>query len=116
MMLLSNKQKRFTECVCDFLNFAREHGYQLTIGDAYRDPRAFGEFGTKRNYSHRYSMHKLRLAIDWNLFVDGEYITDGDHPAWYALGNYWESLDRYASWGGRFGDANHFSFTHRGYK
>ena len=64
------------------------------------------------------SLHYTRLAIDLNLFVKGEYITDGSHFAWIDLGTYWENLDQACSWGGRFrgGDANHLSVTFGGRK
>lgn len=62
----------------------------------------------------RKSLHYIRLAQDLNLFVDGKYISDGDHPAWKAIGEKWESLHPLARWGGRFQDANHVSLTHEG--
>jgi len=92
------------------IQYAYEQGYELTFGDAYRDPRAFGEFGEKRGYSSANSVHKLRLAVDFNLFQDGVYLTSTeDHR---PLGEYWESLG--GSWGGRFQDGNHYSLEHQG--
>lgn len=113
-MTLGQKQREFTLLVSYLIAYAYENGCELTFGDAYRDPRVHGQLGQKESYSSAYSNHKQRLAIDLNLFVDGEYITDGDHPKYKELGEYWESLG--GAWGGRFNDANHFSMEHHGRK
>jgi len=115
-MSLSRKQARFTIAIGKLISYATIKGYSLTFGDAYRDPRVHGTFGDKSSYSARNSLHKIRLAVDFNLFIKGEFIQDGNNPAWIVLGEYWESLDQEASWGGHFNDANHFSFTHWGCK
>jgi len=115
-MSLGKKQRRFTHCIGKLIIYAYGKGYGLTQGDGYRDPRVHGEFGEKKSYSAGKSVHKIRLADDFNLFIDDVWIEDGDHPAWTELGEYWESLDPDARWGGRFKDANHFSFEHWGCK
>lgn len=122
-MKLSTKQQHFTLLVSDLIQYAFSQGYGLTFGDAYRDPRVHGGTGEKRSYSSSRSLHKVRLAIDLNLFVGGEYITSGEHSAYIDLGEYWESLtSKYShlgvvtAWGGRFKDANHFSLEHEGRK
>ena len=94
--------------------YAYMRGYELTEGDGYRDPRVFGDLDATKDgaYGRKGSLHKLRLAKDYNLFVDDDYITNGKHPAYEDLGTYWESIG--GSWGGRFGDANHFSLEHNG--
>lgn len=120
-MKLSVKQQHFTRLVGELIRFAYSKGYALTLGDAYRDPRVHGAMGVKSSYSSSNSNHKVRLAIDLNLFVDGEYITNGSHSAYKELGLFWESLaDQQlgiiTAWGGRFNDANHFSLEHNGRK
>jgi len=86
------------------IRFAYQEGYELSFGDAYRDPRC--------PYGHKKSLHRLRLAVDFNLFSDGEYLTETeDHK---PLGEYWESMG--GTWGGRFGDGNHYSLEHEGMK
>jgi hypothetical protein len=117
-MSLSTKQQRFTKCVGLLIEQAYRIGYALTFGDAYRDPRAHGAKGVKDSYSAANSVHKDRLAVDLNLFVDGSYIIDGDHLGYKQLGEFWKGLDADARWGGDFesGDANHFSFEHGGAK
>lgn len=58
--------------------------------------------------------HFKRIAQDLVLDIDGEYIADGSHPAWRMLGEYWEGLHPLCRWGGRWGDANHFSLEDGG--
>ena len=114
-MKLGDKQRLFTQQVGKLIAYAYEQGYELTLGDAYRDPRLHGELGTKRGYGASKSNHKIRLAIDLNLFVEGEYITDGGHPAYLDLGEFWKGTHELAEWGGGSrNDANHFSFNHGG--
>lgn len=97
------------------INKAIELGYEVTLGDAYRDPRLHGAVGEKKGYGHSKSCHKLRLAIDLNLFnKGGEFMqTTEDHR---ELGEWWEKQDPLARWGGRFNDGNHYSFEHEGMK
>jgi hypothetical protein len=58
--------------------------------------------------------HPNGLGKDWQLFVDGEYITSGDHPVWQEIGPRWESMNTLCRWGGRFRDGNHISLEHGG--
>lgn len=111
-MTLGQKQRKFTFMVCQLIQFAYDKGYELTFGDAFRDPRLFGQLGEKKGYGKSSSNHKQRLAVDLNLFKDGKYLTEtSDHQ---VLGEYWESIG--GSWGGRFNDGNHYSLEHNGYR
>ena len=108
---LGAKQRRFTRMVGRLIEHAYAQGYELTVGDAYRDPRVFGIHGERLagSYSAAYSNHKLRLAIDLNLFRDGKYLTTDEAHA--PLKDYWESIGG----GARIpGDANHYSLEHEG--
>ena len=101
-MTLGQKQRKFTLMVANLIEYAYEQGYELTFGDAYRDPRV--------TYGHPNSLHRSRLACDFNLFKDGEYLTrTEDH---LPLGEYWESVG--GTWGGRFDDGNHYSLKNNG--
>ena len=105
-LTLSEKQRLFTKNIMLLIQFAYNSGYELTFGDAYRDPRTNGEFGVKRGYSLAKSNHKLRLAVDFNLFKDGVYQV---HTHFHKpLGDFWESLHELNRWGGRFNDGNHY--------
>ena len=112
MVTLSQRQRQFTKMVARLIDKAHEMGYELTLGDAYRDPRVFGAVGVQAPYGHSKSAHKQRLAIDLNLFVDGVYVatTEAHRP----LGEWWES--QCGTWGGRFNDGNHYSLEHNGIK
>ena len=106
-MTLGQRQRLFTKLLPRLIDFAYEQGYELTIGDAYRDPRLHGAIGVKLGYGHANSNHKNRLAIDLNLFKGGVFLQDtNDH---FPLGEFWEKLDPLCRWGGRFKDGNHYS-------
>lgn len=109
---LGQKQRRFARMVARLIDQAHAMGYEVTLGDAYRDGRVFGPFGEKHGYGAAKSCHKLRLAIDLNLFKDGVYLTKSSDYA--ALGKWWESQG--GVWGGRFQDGNHYSLEHEGSK
>lgn len=109
---LGERQRLLTRLLPKLLNYAHKQGYEVTLGDAYRDPRAFGKVGEKKAYGKKYSLHKERLAIDLNLFWDGKYLTKtSDHQ---ELGEYWEGLHPLCAWGGRFDDGNHYSIEYEG--
>lgn len=110
-MKLGEKQRKFTRMIADLIVFAYQNGYELTFGDAYRDPRLHGSVGEKKGYGASMSLHKDRLAVDFNLFKDGKYLnTTEDHK---PLGEYWESIG--GAWGGRkANDGNHYSLEWQG--
>lgn len=111
-MTLGQKQRQFTRMIGLLIEYAYQQGYELTMGDAFRDPRLHGEIGVKKGYGHPKSAHKQRLALDLNLFKDGKYLDKTeDH---HFLGEYWESMG--GAWGGRFEDGNHYSLEHNGVK
>lgn len=111
---LGEKQRRFTLMAAKLIEHIYASGYQATFGDAYRDPRVHGQMGAKKvnSYSAANSCHKLRLAVDLQLFKDGVYLTSTEDYTF--AGKYWESIG--GTWGGRFNDGNHFSIEHNGYK
>lgn len=101
-----NKQVKFSRMVAQLINKAFELGHEVTLGHAYRTPEECKRLGFPK------SLHGKRLAIDINLFKDGEYLTSTeDHR---ALGEWWESIG--GTWGGRFDDGNHYSLEHGGVK
>lgn len=111
-MSLRSQQTRFARMVASLIQQANAMGYEVTLGDAYRDPRAFGALGAKGVYGHPKSAHKQRLAIDLNLFRDGVFLpATADHK---ALGEWWERQG--GCWGGRFDDGNHYSLEWEGVK
>ena len=95
-MSLRKQQSQFARMLSLLINYATLHGYEITFGDAYaKSGHIDGSF------------HYKRLAIDLNLFKNGEYLTETqDHK---PLGLFWESIG--GTWGGRFEkpDGNHYS-------
>lgn len=111
-MTLSEKQQLFTVMVASLIHWAEEHGYRLTFGEAYRTPEQ-AALNAKKGSGISNSLHTQRLAVDFNLFVNGQYKTRTED--YLPLGEYWESLG--GAWGGRFKsrpDGNHFSLEHNG--
>lgn len=107
---LLEKQAKFAVMVSHLIQEAVRLGYTVTLGDAYRDARVHGGQGIKSGYSAAKSAHKWRLAIDLALFRDGRYLTETDQ--YQPLGDFWKALG--GTWGGAWGDGNHFSVTHQG--
>ncbi|MGD8163366.1 M15 family metallopeptidase [Pantoea sp. FN0307] len=111
-MTLSEKQARFAVMSAQLILWAQAHGYCLTYGEAYRTPQQ-AALNAKSGAGISNSLHTQRLAVDFNLLVNGEYKTRTED--YLPLGEYWESLG--GSWGGRFvsnPDGNHFSLEHNG--
>lgn len=90
---------------------ARQMGYEVTLAEAYRPPETAKLYAQQGRGSAK-SLHTKRLAIDLNLFRDGRYLRS--NKAHESLGEYWESIG--GTWGGRFGDGNHYSLSHGGVK
>jgi hypothetical protein len=112
---LGQKQRRFARMVQNLLAFIHSlPGHEVTFGDAFRDPRVHGKVGVKLGYGHAKSAHKQKLAIDLNLFVNGEYQESTE--AHQVIGEWWERQAPDARWGGRFEDGNHYSLEHNGIK
>lgn len=99
-MTLREKQSLFARKVSDLIAYAYNQGYEVTLGDA------MAKSGHVKG-----SKHYDRLAIDLNLFKDGEYLTETDDHRF--LGEYWKSLG--GTWGGDFKrkDGNHYSWDER---
>lgn len=94
-MSLRKEQSEFVKMIGLLITYAYAIGYEITFGDAW------AREGHKKD-----SFHYKRLAIDLNLFKDGEYLEQtSDHM---PLGLFWESIG--GTWGGRFEDGNHYSW------
>lgn len=84
-------------------------GYEITLGEVERS-QAVADANARAGKGISNSLHGKRLAIDLHLFRDGKYLTDTESHR--LLGEYWESIG--GSWGGRFGDGNHYSLSWEG--
>lgn len=104
------KQQNFAIAIAHLIIHAKEIGTPVTYGDAYRDPRLHGDMGIKKGYGSANSCHKLRLAVDLNIVINGKL---APISAYEKLHDYWDSI------GGSKRietDLNHFSFEHNGYR
>lgn len=112
---LGQRQRLFTYLAAKLITYSYEVlGEELSFGDAYRDPRAYGEVGVKKLYSSANSAHKSRLALDLNIVTNGVYeASEGAHR---QLGEYWKGLHPLCRWGGDFKikDFNHYSMEWQG--
>jgi hypothetical protein len=113
-MKLSQLQQEFSRCVGLLLCWIyAQPGYGVTGGEWHR-PKEMSKLYAERGLGIDPSVHNSRLAVDLNLFINGEYRPDT--AAYKEAGEFWESLNPLARWGGRFNDGGHFSFEHEGRK
>ena len=111
MSELLNKQQQFSKMLSQFLIWLFANDYEVTFGEVKRTKEQAEENASK-NIGILKSLHLISLAVDLNLFKNGQFLTD---PNDYQLaGEYWESIG--GSWGGRFKnvDADHFSLAYNG--
>lgn len=108
MSELGNKQARFTKCLALLILEMIKRGYEPRLGPD----------GVKHMKG---SLHYDALAADINLFKDGVWLKNTDDHK--QFGEFWESLDPDAFWGGPGpkedglrNDGNHYSFTYQGKK
>ena len=101
METLRQKQSRFVYMVARLIDHAYENGFEMTWGHAWRSPAC--------TVGSEVSLHRKRLAVDFNLFIDGEWIQDGrGHD---ELHDFWDSIggaERIPN------DSNHYSIEHLG--
>ena len=108
-MKLSEKQRVFTQMVGRLINFAYANGVELTFGHAWRSNEEqvrLHKLGLSKTLR---SKHNSKLAVDFNVFVDGRYTTKREH--YEPLGEYWKLLG--GRWGGDFvgfEDSGHFEY------
>jgi len=113
MASLLELQDTFASLVARLIEVAHTMGYQITLGEAWRPPET-AKLYAQQGKGIRDSLHISRLAIDVNLFKDGQYLTQSEDYA--ELGAFWKSLHPLARWGGDFSrpDGNHFSMENEG--
>ena len=115
-MMLVDKQILFTENIGKLIYWAYKAGFGLTFGDAFRDRRQ-SALNAQQGKGIANSLHTCRLAVDFNLFIDGIY--QAQSGVYRPLGEHWKSLHPDNRWGGDFRpvpDGNHFSMSDGGIK
>ena len=125
-MTLRQKQSLFMKLFAEFLVWVHSHpNWETSPGEGFvYKTRTVETIDSKRTVAKDLihepnSLHYEGLAQDINLFLAGEWISDGGHPTWTELGVKWESMHPLCRWGGRFVgkngvDSNHFSLEHAG--
>lgn len=112
-MTLLEKQFLFARLVPRLLDKAHEMGFNVTIAEVERPDytaKKYKELGI----GSENSLHRLKLAIDLNLYIGNRWLTKTEDHA--ALGKFWESLstpEYQCTWGGQWGDGNHYSIRHQ---
>lgn len=111
-MSLRQAQSVFVKNVAKLIEFATSKGYELTFGEAYRTPEQQAIYLKKGLSKTSQSKHLVRLAVDFNLFVNGVLIEDGLFHKELAV--YWESLNPVNRAGYSWGwDAGHFEMNYK---
>ncbi len=121
-MTLHDAQALHVQLVAKLIGYVYSiEGLSLTWGETYRTPQQ-AALNAAKGIGIAHSLHTDRLAVDFQLFKDGVYLTD---PAAYKfMGDYWKTLDPSCCWGGDFldsaghpkPDSDHFSIAWGGRK
>ena len=113
-MTLSQRQSIFTFNVHKLIEFAYKIGFTLTFGEVFRTAEQQTIYVNTGRSKTMNSMHLQRLAVDFNLFINGELTND---PAKFKeLGDYWKLLNTANRWGGDFktlSDPYHFEMQNK---
>jgi len=107
-MTLRQKQSLFTFLVARLIIFAKDNGYEITLGEAKRTTEQ-AALNAKKGIGIKNSLHIKQLAIDLNLFKDGKYLSSTESHR--LLGEWWERQHSLCRWGGRWSDGNHYEVT-----
>lgn len=121
MSSLLQQQQTFCENTGRLIVWTYGQGYQLTWGEAMRDPR-IAQLNAQAGIGIVATLHGERLAIDLNLFLNGVLL--GTTKDYAPLGAYWKTLNPLNRWGGDFKaadgspkpDSDHFSMEFGGIK
>jgi len=116
MITLREKQVAFCRLSARLIDYAFQHGDELTFSETYRPPET-AELYAQQGRGSRDSLHCVRLAVDLNLFRNGTWLKRSEDFAY--LGAFWKAQstgDYECCWGGDFDkpDGNHFSIAHEG--
>ena len=106
-------QNEFVKTVVRFLTWLDINGYVVTFGEAYRPPWACKVYA-ENGQGIEDSLHTERLALDLNIFKNGNLLTSVEDLK--IVGEVWEGFSTQElvfNWGGRFlrTDADHFSMS-----
>lgn len=109
MSELLKRQILFSRLLPKLIEKIYAGGYECTIGEVWR-PAATAEYYAAKGAGTLKSCHIQKLAVDINLFWDGELLAQTDSHR--QFGDFWKILDPLCRWGGDFStrkDGNHYS-------
>lgn len=102
MMNLSQKQQIFSSNVVKLLDkILSTPGYSFTFGEAMRTQEQAAIYA-RDGRGILDSLHCKRLALDFNLFHNGVYLSKTED--YKLFGDYWKTLNPLNRWGGDFHD------------
>jgi hypothetical protein len=104
-----NDQNLFAQDVARLLQWLEANGYQVTLGEAWRPDEMQAIYVRTGRSKTMINRHGMRLAIDLNIFKDGEWLTD--YESLKVVGEVWRRLSPANVWGGAwksFKDMLHF--------
>lgn len=108
-MSLRQSQSAFVSDVAKLIMYANKNGFELTAGEFFRSPEQQAIYLKTGRTTTSNSLHLSRLAVDFNIFKNGQLCTKKEAE---PLGAYWETLNPLNSWGGngiKLVDVPHFS-------
>lgn len=98
-MNLLERRMIFTNNICKLVTFITNQCIGVTIGECYRTQEQ-AEIYAKQGVGIKDSQHCKGLAVDINLFCNGEYLKDVKD--YKIAGQYWEYLHNNNRWGGNW--------------
>ena len=114
-MTLRKQQSLFARLIAEHVTWLYAQGYGITGGWGFR-PQWACDYLAIQGKGIRRSVHRLKLALDINLFKNGKYLTTTE--AHRFSGEKWKSRHPLCRWGGDFRnrDGNHYSLERGGVK
>lgn len=108
-MKLSERQGIFTFNIGKLIQWLYINGMTASFGEAWRTEEQ-AKYNADHGLGITNSLHRDRLAIDFNLFLNGVLLTELED--YKGAGDYWKTLHPDNNWGGDFKklcDPYHFS-------
>ena len=107
MPSLSSQQRKFAKLLEKLLHCIHSNGWECTLGECLRTPEQQEIYLKSGKSKIVDSKHLNKLAIDINLFINGEFTTNEHY--YRKLGDFWRSLDSECVSGSDWNwDFNHF--------
>jgi len=111
-LTLREARVAFTTALADLIHEIALRGYEAALAEGM-DRKTTKDPTTDHMLN---SLHEIGLAQDIDLYLDGTYLSDTvDHT---QFGLFWEELgvtrQLPLTWGGRWGDGNHYSLRWQG--